>query len=127
MIPSLSVMLLLLLQATPPKPTSQEHPLARAALDVFASKCVQCHGQDVPHPKAGFGYVTDLQRLVSSGKYVAPGALDKSELWKEIEEGDMPPDKALAGPLTPEETDAIRRWILGGAPPLVLAETTGPD
>jgi uncharacterized membrane protein len=84
---------------------------------------VQCHGPDVPHPKAAFGYVTDLQRLVASEKYVVPGSLDKSMLWKEVEEGDMPPDEARAGPLTQAETDAIREWIVAGAPPLAMPET----
>src|SRR5262245_41627529 len=113
-----SIAMILLAQSPIDQARAQENPLARAALDAIAVKCVQCHGPDVPHPKAAFGYVTDLNRLVVSGKYIVPGDLEKSELWKEIDEGDMPPDNAKAGPLTPQETEAIRQWILGGAPPL---------
>src|SRR5262249_55555413 len=61
---------------------------------------------------------TDLEKLAASGKYVVPGNLEKSEVWQEISEGDMPPDNAKAGPLSAQETDAIRRWIVEGAPSL---------
>jgi uncharacterized membrane protein len=76
--------------------------------------------------------VTDLKRLTASNKYVTPGHPDQSELWKEIDEGDMPPDKARAGPLTPAEKDAIFQWIVGGAPPLdevasITATAAGPS
>lgn len=90
--------------------------LASAARAAFASKCVQCHGPDVPHPKASFGYVTDLRRLVASGKYAVPGKPEESEIWKQISGGDMPPDEAKAGPLSPAERDAILAWIVAGAP-----------
>ena len=120
----LTVATLALAQATLGQTAVQENPLARAALDVFATKCVQCHGTEVPHPKAAFGYVNDLKRLVASGKYVVPGQPDKSELWKEIEEGDMPPDEARAGPITPAEKNSILQWIAGGAPQ--LASEGGP-
>src|SRR5436190_13479844 len=119
-----SIFIMLVLAQSPiAQDRAQENPLARGALDAFAAKCVQCHGPDVPHPKAAFGYVTDLNRLVASGKYIVPGDLDKSELWKEIDEGDMPPDNAKAGPLTPQQIDAIRQWILGGAPSLSSNKT----
>jgi mono/diheme cytochrome c family protein/uncharacterized membrane protein len=114
--------ILILAQAQGGWAPTQENPLARAALDVFASKCVQCHGSDLPHPRARFGFVTDLERLVASEKYVVPGNLDESELWQEIAEGDMPPSEAKAGPLTPDQADAIRQWILAGAPPLQDSE-----
>jgi uncharacterized membrane protein len=104
-----------------PAVAAVENPLARSALDAFENKCVQCHGLDVPHPKAGFGFVTDLRRLVASEKYVVPGSLERSRLWSEIDEGDMPPDEARAGPLTAVEKNAIRRWIVGGAPALDAA------
>jgi mono/diheme cytochrome c family protein/uncharacterized membrane protein len=115
-----SIICLLVLAQTPlVQPSNQTSLLAQAALNAFTSKCAQCHGTDVPHPKAAFGFVTDLKRLVDSEKYVLPGSLEKSALWKEIDEGDMPPDAARAGPLTPQEIDAIRQWILAGAPPAV--------
>lgn len=98
-----------------------ENPLARAALDVFTNKCTQCHGPQVPHPKAAFGFITDLPRLVSSGRYIVPGDLASSEIWSQISDGDMPPDNARAGPLIPSETEAIKAWISAGAPPLSAA------
>ncbi len=105
-------------QADPGVPRPGENPLARAALGAFAAKCVQCHGPQVAHPRAAFGYVTDLKRLVTNGKYIVPGDLVKSELWSEIAEGDMPPDEARNGPLDPAQVQAVREWILAGAPVL---------
>jgi hypothetical protein len=34
-----------------------------------------------------------------------------------VDEGDMPPEDAKAGPLTKDEKDIIRGWIAAGAPP----------
>jgi hypothetical protein len=99
--------------------------LARDALDVLGTKCVQCHGSNLPHPRASFGYVNDLRKLVQSGKYVAPGKLEESEIWKQIKDDDMPPDGAARGPLTPDEKERIRAWIEAGAPTLE-PEVGGP-
>jgi hypothetical protein len=104
-------------QAAPARSLS-DGMLAAAAREVFAHKCVECHGSDLAHPRAGFGYVTDLSRLTAHGKYVVPGKLGDSVLWQEIDEGDMPPENAKAGALTAQETEAVREWILGGAPAL---------
>jgi mono/diheme cytochrome c family protein len=114
-IQSLTPAVLLLLTQAPPSSFSGDE-LAAAASAVFATKCVQCHGPALPHPKAGFGYITDLRRLVDSGKYIVPGAPEKSEIWSQVSEGDMPPDGAKAGPLTQAEKDAILAWIVAGAP-----------
>jgi mono/diheme cytochrome c family protein len=114
-IQSLTPAVALLLAQVPQSPPRGDE-LAAAARAVFATKCVQCHGPALPHPKAGFGYITDLRRLVDSGKYIVPGAPEKSEIWLQISEGDMPPDGAKAGPLTQAETDAILAWIVAGAP-----------
>src|SRR5258708_5533722 len=108
--------MLTLLLAQIPRSWTASDELATAARAVFATKCIQCHGPQVPHPKAAFGYITDLHRLVASAKYIVPGKPAESEIWKEISDGDMPPDEAKAGPLTQAESDAILAWIVGGAP-----------
>jgi uncharacterized membrane protein len=108
------------------QPPSGEE-LARAALAAFEAKCVQCHGKDLPHPRSDFGVVNDLGRLVAAGEYVIPGRPEDSEVWKEISDGDMPPDEAKAGPLTEEEERAIYAWIAAGAPTGVSRQVTAQE
>jgi mono/diheme cytochrome c family protein len=112
----LVTLIVLLVRTHVPQLSPGGDDLAGAARSVFAVKCVECHGPEVPFPKAAFGYVTDLHRLVASDKYIVPGQPEKSEIWKEISAGDMPPDGAKAGPLTQAESDAILAWIVAGAP-----------
>jgi uncharacterized membrane protein len=104
--------LLPLMVMTSPDPSE----LAMAARAAFADKCIQCHGPELSHPKSGFGFVTDLSRLAATPEYIVPGQPDKSRLWKEIDDGDMPPDNAKAGPLTDPQRAAILDWIKAGAP-----------
>src|SRR5579862_4437339 len=118
-------MLTLLLTGVPQSSTASDE-LAAAAKAVFATKCIQCHGPQVPYPKAAFGYITDLRRLVASGKYIVPRKPGESEIWKEISDGDMPPDEAKAGPLTQAESDSILAWIVAGAPLLREGERANP-
>lgn len=106
-------------QVTTPAPAAGgQNPFARAALDAFTNKCSQCHGESLPFPKAEFGFITNLSRLAASPRHIVPGDLAKSEVWKMISGGDMPPDSAREGPLSAEQTEAIRQWILHGAPSL---------
>lgn len=93
------------------------------ARDAFAAKCAECHSPKLSHPKGKFGFVLDLRRVASSPKIVVPFHPGASKLWKKIDDGDMPPDDASAGPLTDREKQTIRAWIEAGAPaPL----TAGP-
>ncbi|MBI1189197.1 MAG: hypothetical protein GC200_00735 [Tepidisphaera sp.] len=109
---------LLGMQPAPPlqSPAGSPDELAAGALAVFASKCVDCHGPDLAHPRSNFGFVTDLARLAGKDGYVTPGHPETSDLWKEIDSGDMPPDGARAGALTRDQVAAIKAWILAGAP-----------
>src|SRR5262245_55887317 len=110
-------------------------PLGAAPMDVdpvhvreiFAAKCAQCHGPQVSHPKGKFGFITDLKRLAGDPNYVVPGDLDGSYVWTQIDDGDMPPKKAKAGPLTDQEKTDIQEWIRAGAPaPAGEPETVTP-
>src|SRR5436190_8105744 len=84
--------------------------------DVLAAKCSQCHGPQLPHPKGKFGFITDLRRLGADANYVVPGDPGGSYLWNQIDDGEMPPKKAKAGPLTDQEKADIEEWIKAGAP-----------
>jgi uncharacterized membrane protein len=115
----LAAILTLALTAAPNRP--QEAARTGAAdpvhvREIFTTKCTQCHGSTLPHPKGKFGFITNLRRLASDPDYVVPGDPDGSYLWNQIDDGEMPPKKAKAGPLTPEEKQAIQDWIKDGAP-----------
>jgi mono/diheme cytochrome c family protein len=84
--------------------------------EVLTAKCAQCHGPQLSHPKGKFGFVTDLKRLATDPEFVVPGKPDGSYLWNQIDDGEMPPKKAKAGPLTEQEKTDIQEWIKAGAP-----------
>lgn len=84
--------------------------------EVFAAKCSQCHSAGLVRPKGKFGYVLDLARVAANPRLVVPSDVAHSKLWQQIDEGDMPPDDAKAGPLSDSEKQIVRSWIEAGAP-----------
>src|SRR5690349_19044777 len=94
-------------RARPRDPRRQVRPVPRP----------QCPPPQGPRPKGHFGFITDLKRLAADPNYIVPKDPDGSYLWTQIDDGDMPPDKAKAGPLTDEEKQEIQYWIKDGAPP----------
>ena len=121
---SFASLLLALLPASPASAT-QEVDAARVA-QVIEGKCAECHTPEAENAKAKrhFDSARDLARTVE--EYVAPGDLFLSELWSQIESGEMPPEDAAAGRLTAQESDLIRSWILAGAP-LPVETTVGGE
>ena len=95
---------------------SRAADLGSAVREIFAVKCVQCHSASLPRPKGKFGYVLDLPRIAANPRLVVPSDAAHSKLWQKIEEGDMPPDDAKAGPLSDAQKLTIRAWIEAGAP-----------
>jgi mono/diheme cytochrome c family protein len=96
---------------------------AIAARDVFRSRCARCHGPNLQRPSGRFGYVLDLRRLAGNPELVIPGKPDESELLQIVSRNEMPPNS----PLPAEEKDAIRAWIVAGAPPLPPGAETASD
>ena len=90
--------------------------LASAVRNIFSAKCTECHGSTLPRPKGNFGYVLDLGRLAGNPHLVMPFKPDKSNLWKLVHAGQMPPIYAEAGALTEEQKEVIRAWVESGAP-----------
>ncbi|HXG08403.1 MAG TPA: c-type cytochrome domain-containing protein [Gemmataceae bacterium] len=80
---------------------------------ILKTNCYRCHGQD-GSAKGGFGYVLDRDQLVSRGKIV-PGKPDESELFRRIEQGEMPPEGQKPRPGA-DDMALLRRWINAGAP-----------
>lgn len=97
-----------------PEPVQRD--LAAEVKAVFQTKCGQCHGPQVRKPKGKFGYVLDLKKLAADPDKVVPGKPEDSQLWQLVQDEEMPPEEAKAGPLTEEQKQIIHDWIAGGAP-----------
>lgn len=96
-----------------------------AVFELFESKCNDCHGAQLARPKGKFGYTMDLKRVAANEDYVVPGDPAKSELFRLVNEDEMPGKDSKEGPATAAEKLALHRWILAGAPtalPPKLAE-----
>lgn len=95
---------------------------------IFEHKCNECHGGQLKKPEGKFGYVLDLKRMADNEEYVVRGKPQKSELFRLVNDGEMPPDDhPKTPPLTGDEKDVVRRWIQAGAPhelPAVLPKRT---
>ncbi|WP_337174435.1 PSD1 and planctomycete cytochrome C domain-containing protein [Paludisphaera sp.] len=82
---------------------------------LLVEKCQSCHG---PEKQRGNLRVDSLATLLEGGDLgpaVVPGNLEESLLIEAIRrEGglEMPPD----APLSPEQVDALERWVAAGAP-----------
>jgi hypothetical protein len=112
--------------AHPKPPVGPGRDLGAEVHRIFSLKCTQCHGAELSKPEGKFGYVLDLQRLAASPGLVVPFQLDQSRLWTLVRDDEMPPPDARAGPLTAEQKDVIRAWIVAGAPPASSQSGAGP-
>ncbi len=104
---------------------AREISFNRDVRPLLSDRCFACHGPDEHERKSKL-------RLDQSdgpeGAYrthdgitsIKPGSLEDSELWYRITTTDqddrMPPEKAHKKPLSREDQEIIRQWILGGAP-----------
>jgi mono/diheme cytochrome c family protein/uncharacterized membrane protein len=86
---------------------------------IFAAKCFECHGPQVRRPKGGVS-LHDLRQLATNADLVDPARPEKSGLWEVIQNDEMPPSYARAGPLSAQEKETIRSWI-GSLPPAAPA------
>ncbi|HMJ66598.1 MAG TPA: DUF1549 domain-containing protein, partial [Candidatus Binatia bacterium] len=89
---------------------------------ILAENCFACHGPDNNARKAGLRLDTKEGIFEQTKKHepaVAPGSLEKSELWARINAKDpddiMPPPKSNKV-LKPEQKELFKKWILAGAP-----------
>jgi uncharacterized membrane protein len=115
----------LLAQIASAQPNLPARDIGREVLGVFAAKCADCHGADLPKPKGRFGYILDLKRLAGDTEKVIPPHPEESELWALVSHDEMPPPDSPRGPLTPTEKEIVRAWIVAGAPE-ALSAAAGP-
>jgi uncharacterized membrane protein len=109
-----------------PDPVTEDAAMATMAVfELFESKCNDCHGAQLTRPKGKFGYTMDLKRVAANEEYIVPGDPAKSELFRMVNDDEMPGKDSKEGPATAAEKLALHRWILAGAPsalPPKLAE-----
>jgi uncharacterized membrane protein/mono/diheme cytochrome c family protein len=101
-----------------PAPGGDPVAVARQVHAIFKAKCVECHGPDVAEPKGDFGFVLDLERVGKDEELVIAGNPEDSELYFQVEVGDMPPPNSKYGSLSPDELAIVGAWIMIGAPGL---------
>lgn len=122
--------LLILLTALARAATAADDPkmLAGHVHVIFERKCNECHGAHLKKPDGRFGYVLDFKRMAENPDYIIRKEPHKSELFRLIRDGEMPPDDhPKTPPLTDEERTLVRNWIAAGAPhelPAVLPNRT---
>ncbi len=87
-----------------------------AVFELFETKCNDCHGAHLAKPKGRFGYTMDLKRVAANEEWVTPGDPSKSELFRLVNEDEMPGKDSKQGNATGAEKLALRRWIQLGAP-----------
>ena len=115
----LLLILALVASANAQQPVSKEQALDLAGNVhvIFEHKCNECHGAHLKKPEGKFGHVLDLKRMADNAEYIVRGKPAQSEMYRLVNEGEMPPDDhPKTPPLTGDEKDIVRRWIQAGAP-----------
>jgi uncharacterized membrane protein len=95
---------------------AEQQKIAQEVHEIFADKCLDCHGPELPRPKGKFGYVLDLERVADNSDYVIRGNPDKSEIYQMVLDDEMPGDDAKVPPLSLDQKKVVKRWIELGAP-----------
>jgi uncharacterized membrane protein len=113
-----------LVMATPSSraATPDSAALPPQVLAIFKESCASCHSPQARKVKK-FNYVLDLPKLVANPKYIIPGNPDKSLLYTQLVDDEMPPDDSDIDPLKPAQKETIKQWIAAGAPTGQIAST----
>ena len=77
---------------------------AKDVKPVLEQNCAKCHGM-------GAHVNLSSRQAALEGKWLVPGAPDKSSLFTTMQEGSMPP----SGKLAAGQVDIVRKWIAAGA------------
>ncbi len=107
----------LLLKFNPADARRTDEVDAKRAVQILKTHCYECHGHGRKGTNKKFD-VLDREVLVReiAGRpklnFLTPGDLERSAIWKRIENDDMPDTDTK---LTREEKEIVKKWILGGA------------
>ena len=105
----------------PSRRAADEIQFSRDVLPVLSDRCFHCHGPDENNREADLRLDVEANAKADLGGYypIAPGNLADSEVWRRIVSDDddarMPPADSHRKPLTEQEREAIRQWIVAGA------------
>lgn len=93
--------------------SSGDASVAEQISSILMNRCGDCHQDSA---EGGFDYVADLDRLVD-GQKIEPGQPGKSRIWLRITDANSPmPPIDEGDPLTPEEADLLKKYILSLTP-----------
>jgi pSer/pThr/pTyr-binding forkhead associated (FHA) protein len=100
-----------------PKPKAEEKPkpapanqvaYARDVMPIFKERCFNCHREGKAKGGVNLTSIEAILKGGENGAILVPGMLDKSLLWRTIDEDTMPP---AGKPLTKEQKKMIEKWI----------------
>lgn len=94
--------------------SSQDDTFASAA-HILEHRCLSCHAGSKPKGKLGLDTRDAIVKGGESGSAVVPGKPEESILLDYVT-GDSPEMPKNASPLSLEEVEILRAWILQGAP-----------
>ena len=81
---------------------------------ILSKRCTVCHQGPSAQNGLRMGRVADLLRGGESGAAIAPGDPDRSLLLAKVA-GDKPVMPPVGDPMTKEEIEVLRQWIVAGA------------
>jgi hypothetical protein len=89
---------------------SQDAPQSAARLIV--TRCLTCHAGSEPEGGLDLSSHSAALRGGESGAAIDEASPMASRIWMQIESGEMPPED----PLSPDEKEIVRQWLIEGAP-----------
>jgi len=89
---------------------SQDAPQSAARLIV--TRCLTCHAGSEPEGGLDLSSHSSALRGGESGAAIDEASPMASRIWMQIESGEMPPED----PLSPDEKEIVRQWLIEGAP-----------
>ena len=113
------IVCLIVVSAALPASAQDNSPVAMQAQAVLAKHCLRCHG----NAETDYFDVRDTASMKRKGDgndkpYITPGKLEESLLWEYIKEksSSMPKSGEERKTFGDEQRNAIKAWILAGAP-----------
>jgi len=93
--------------AVPDTQVGYDGPVA----ELLRTRCLECHSRRKRLGKLNLESPLGIARGGENGDAVVPGDLDLSLLWHRVNDDEMPPK----APLTDDEKELLRAWIVSGA------------
>ena len=90
----------------------QQEAFQEQVLPILKENCLRCHGQDLMMKELDLSRFSGVLKGSESGPVVVPGRPMESKLYRLIENGSMPPDRA--GGLPEAQRATIKAWIATG-------------